>query len=545
MHNLTKKVKEILYLLTVKVILLCILIVLPLNIMLIFFTQKMMNRADEQVRLSLQNIADVYMNTLDSRIGRTDYYLYTQITDNPDLLTLRTAKSETEYISVRMRCFQDMYNEISLTSNCDACFLYIEEKEDYIISLRTRVVNQENDFRNYLENNLKTARRWVIEEIDGTTYAVRTANWANLYYGAFINLDLAAQEVNDSIHYNDKQVSFVDKGRSEQLDNYIAVVSSSKLADFELGVQVARTDIRARLSFWERGQIIIVFLFTGMLPALYLAIKRWILKPLQELNRAHHELEVGNEAFRILNPGSSMEFHEAYRSFNEMADNIHSLKLENMEKELAGKQLQLTNLQLQVRPHFLLNTFNLIYNLATEKQVDNIKELVLYLSAYFRHIFRSGKELELFSKELELIEGYIKASMIRYPDMLGITCQIDPDVYLVRIPPLLIHNFIENAVNHAMVKNQKLHIMLSAEYAEKQVTFMISDDGTGMSEEEVDLINSEKYFEDEERVHVGLRNSVTRLKYFYGNGAKIKVESEPGCGTLFTISFPYNLEEED
>lgn len=140
----------------------------------------------------------------------------------------------------------------------------------------------------------------------------------------------------------------------------------------------------------------------------------------------------------------------------------------------------------------------------------------------------------------------MKAAQIRYPDNLEIQYQIDPDVYMVRIPPLLIHNFVENIVNHALIKKQMMHIMLAAEYEDGMVTFIVSDDGKGMEAEIVESVNSGRILEEEnkgERVYVGLRNAYARLRYFYGERAEITVESTPGEGTEFTIQFPYDLEE--
>lgn len=63
--------------------------------------------------------------------------------------------------------------------------------------------------------------------------------------------------------------------------------------------------------------------------------------------------------------------------------------------------MELKNLQLQIHPHFLLNTFNLVYTLAQRKETGAIQDIVIYLSEYFRYIFRSGKSLELFPERTE------------------------------------------------------------------------------------------------------------------------------------------------
>ena len=43
--------------------------------------------------------------------------------------------------------------------------------------------------------------------------------------------------------------------------------------------------------------------------------------------------------------------------------------------------------------------------------------------------------------------------------------------------------------------------------------------------------------------NVGIKNSIYRLKYYYGENASVVCESELNVGTTFIIAFPYDLEE--
>ena len=260
------------------------------------------------------------------------------------------------------------------------------------------------------------------------------------------------------------------------------------------------------------------------------------------MNKAHDQIKIGNWDYRIRQNANSMEMEQVFQSFNQMAENMKDLRLENMQKELEKQKLELNNLQLQIRPHFLLNTFNLMFNLTSKGDMKSIQGLILYLSDYFRYIFRSGKDLELFDKELGLIEGYIESVKLRYPNRIDIVYSIDPEVSMVRVPPLLIHNFVENIIKHALKPEGTLHIMLCATYEKGSVIFQISDDGNGMPQDEVDCINRGEFVE-ETGSHVGIANSYKRMKYFYGDTATIHVDSELNVGTMFTISFPYDLEE--
>ena len=215
---------------------------------------------------------------------------------------------------------------------------------------------------------------------------------------------------------------------------------------------------------------------------------------------------------------------------------------------MTKQKIELRNLQLQIRPHFLLNTFNLIFSLAQRKETGMIQETVIYLSEYFRYIFRSDKDLELFGKELQMIKGYIRTAAIRYSGRVEAEYEIDPELEFVRTPPLLIHNFVENAVKYGVKQKEVLHIHLEGIYDEGTILFRIQDDGNGMPPEMLERnrsIFSGELEPQNASEHLGLYNSLKRLKYFYGEEAQIMVESENGEGTCFTIIFPYELEVDD
>ena len=267
------------------------------------------------------------------------------------------------------------------------------------------------------------------------------------------------------------------------------------------------------------------------------------------MNDAHRRLQEGDTQYRLKENVSSLEYREAYDSFNQMADNLKQLRIESYEKEIARQKMELRNLQLQIRPHFLLNTFNLIFTLTQRGETESIQKIIIYLSKYFRYIFRSDKELELFSKEQELIERYIQMASIRYEGRIRLICDIDPELSYVRIPPLLLHNFVENAVKHGL--NQKgdiLHITITGRYENGMVYFDISDDGNGMDfqtlEMERSLIAGETV-KEKDGAHVGLVNAIKRLKYFYGENAHMEIDSIQGEMTQFRLEFPYNLEDDD
>lgn len=186
-----------------------------------------------------------------------------------------------------------------------------------------------------------------------------------------------------------------------------------------------------------------------------------------------------------------------------------------------------------------MNMFNLLYSFAQIENYQDIQKLALYLSEYFRYLFQSGKELQPFHQELNLIKRYMEIAALRYPDCCDVVYEIDPEALEVEIPPLLIHNFVENIFKHIVNYDKKLHLRIEAYTDGDEAIFLIADDGPGMEPQMVESINHGMFAKKEDdRIHVGIENSYRRMKYFYGDKGNLTVESELGQGTCFSVVIP-------
>ena len=323
------------------------------------------------------------------------------------------------------------------------------------------------------------------------------------------------------------------------------LVFNSKVTDHVfLSAHVNSKEINQNINMIQYVLPLLFFIYLSLIPLLVYLLKKHVEKPLIVLNEANKELQKGNEDYQIQTSADSSEFDYAYKNFNTMASSIKELHTEVITKELSNKQLQIDYLQLQIRPHFLLNSFNVLYTLIQRGEKGSAQKMVLFLSDYFRYLFRSGQEFQLFSKERKLIEDYLNIAKIYYPHSFEVSYQIDPILDLMRIPPLLLHSFIENIIAHALLPDRKIHIVFSGEYDNKIVTFYISDDGKGMEQDALESINHIADRPIDDGKNVGIKNSIRRLKYYYGEDASVECSSELGIGTTFTITIPYNLEEE-
>lgn len=101
------------------------------------------------------------------------------------------------------------------------------------------------------------------------------------------------------------------------------------------------------------------------------------------------------------------------------------------------------------------------------------------------------------------------------------------------MPPIIIQPLIENAIKHGVRKSDKPGIVtLRVIESEDEVSFYVSDNGSGMSNETI-----EKLFEiPNGNKSIGIYNINKRLISKYGKG--LVVESTIGLGTTVSFSIP-------
>ena len=528
---------------TLKIFWIILLLVLPLNIISILTSLELFDRYAQQIHLSMKNLTDFYMNTIDFHTEKADLYLYELLNDNLECAILKNPySSDSDYENAKYRCHNTLSDQMSQEEIISGYFLITAgHHSDCILALKSSL-SDFPDFQSYITDPTNCDNKWHLIFSEQKPLLIRLASENNFYYGAVVNLQDIIQEITSQKTYSSQTVFFTEA--APEADNGCILASSvSDRMNLSLNTEIDQKDCYRGLPYLNQIFLVFAFLLVIAVPLIYFYMRKLVIQPLNKLNKGFYEIQQGNRTYTITDTASTPEFQNAYHSFNEMVTSMENLRIDNMEKELEKNKLELDNLKLQIRPHFLLNTFNLMYYLLKAPDgVEAARKLILYLSDYFRYLFRSDHDVELFDKELTLIQGYVEVTRIRYPDGLDITYDIDPEIHLVRVPPLLIHNFIENVVKHALSAGKCIHIVLAAHYEKGWVVFEISDDGNGLSDELVQKINNRSWSKDDPE-HLGIRNSIHRIEYIYGKEASVSVDSELGVGTTFTISIPYELDE--
>lgn len=536
---------------TKRIVLILILLILPFNIVSIVTIMYSLHNAKQQTLSAMDNLSKLAVQQMDSRLSAMNDFFYNIDRIDSDFRLYKEQGPRDSKLVMAETNLAFYFNTI-VENKAFADVLFWKSTKydrDYIglDSLNNpksdKIYQDKNEIRNFLKpEEIEECGRWEIVKIDDMTWLMKTYVYnGNFYYGSMISLDELEYDLKRSSSFEGLEVVFAE----DQTDigapgGMMCVETKSDIGNFKMLMYMPESEGYTSLTPFQILCFGFAFLYILLIPLLIYLIHRIILQPLKDVSLAMEHLRNGEQDYRMaVHMRDADEFVAVSQTFNDMADRIQNLKIANYEKELEKNRVELRNLQLQIRPHFLMNMFNLLYSFAQIENYQNIQKLALYLSEYFRYLFQSGKELQPFGQELDLIRQYVEIAALRYPDCCEVVYEIDPEALDVEIPPLLIHNFVENIFKHIVNYDRKLHLRIEAYTDGEEAVFLIADDGFGMDRQMVENINQGIFQKKEDgRVHVGIENSYRRMKYFYGDKGSLTVESEPGQGTCFSVVIP-------
>jgi len=146
--------------------------------------------------------------------------------------------------------------------------------------------------------------------------------------------------------------------------------------------------------------------------------------------------------------------------------------------------LERSALQAHMNPHFIFNCLNSIQNFILQ---NDPKAAILYLGN-FASLVRSMLNASvagkiLLTEEVDLLNNYLALEKLRFKDRFTYTVRLAPglDAFEVKIPPLLVQPYVENAVNHGIADKAKDgHVTVLFTQKRSYLEVVIEDNGAGM-----------------------------------------------------------------
>jgi hypothetical protein len=156
----------------------------------------------------------------------------------------------------------------------------------------------------------------------------------------------------------------------------------------------------------------------------------------------------------------------------------------NQQQKLANNLLALKSLRSQMNPHFIFNALNSVNNFIAKSDERSANRYLSDFSTLMRSVLENSEEDFIpLSKELNLLELYIKLEHSRFPDKFDYHINIDKhlDIPSFQIPPMLLQPYIENAIWHGLrYREEKGMLEVSVRSkGDDTLEICIFDDGIG------------------------------------------------------------------
>ena len=236
------------------------------------------------------------------------------------------------------------------------------------------------------------------------------------------------------------------------------------------------------------------------------------------------------------------------RTIQENASAQEKLKdqeLENLKIRNMLKTSELKALQMQINPHFLFNTLNMISQTAYMEGAEQTITLLDSTARLLRYTLDYTDKSVTLSKELEILGHYVELQEYRFGERIRFEFDLDERFHDIHVPSLILQPLVENAVSHGVgmkLRDAVITIRTIYKPEENLGIVEIEDNGVGIGEDRLQELRREMR-ENQENGKIGLSNIYMRVHIFYENQGDMEIYSTEGKGTMVRILLPAAVKE--
>lgn len=294
----------------------------------------------------------------------------------------------------------------------------------------------------------------------------------------------------------------------------------------------------------------LTFLLIGTI-LLVIGINRVIHKPLQELSTSFDIIKTGNFDVQ-LEPSQITDFNYIYHNFNTMVKDMEFLIQENYQKRVLLQQAQLRQMQAQINPHFLYNSFFMLKQMIRRGMQEESEEVSEQLGHYFRYITKINSDTVSLRDEYDHALNYASIQALRFKARIRVIYDDLPDIFdQLIVPKLILQPLLENAYRHGLeAKTENGFIKMRIHGDASHLIFTIEDNGEQLTKEK--LLSLQEKIKDplnteDAKITGALMNIAGRLKIFYQVDDLLQLDMTEIGGLLVTLKLPlyqqYNIDE--
>lgn len=310
-----------------------------------------------------------------------------------------------------------------------------------------------------------------------------------------------------------------------------------------------------RSTVWTIGLI-------SLIAACLLAYRftRSITQPIQTIIRGMRQTEQGRWIPLEL-PKREDELTEMMQRYNlmvtrlsELIERVYETELQQQKTIIERQKAEFQALQLQINPHFMYNTLETIVCYAEVEGSSEITEMVSSLGFMMRYSLLTSLEEITVANELKHVLNYMTIMKHRHDLEFDLRVEVPHELLLYKMVRLTLQPLIENAFQHAFPDGIEAsqHIIISAGCSEDAFWVSVTDNGIGMTDEQLREVTARLSYEYDHVSHVpesslnhngtggiGLLNVHRRIQLVFGESYGLRVTSAgEGTGTTIRMVMP-------
>ncbi len=551
----------------------------------LFFLTLLMNNYSQNLLMSQavtssQDTLALHMNFIDEDLEHTSSYLISFLLETDNYQSYLNACSREEQYESIQKINSALSSHLNEYSNIGGLFFYsAAEKQFFIVSQGYDSFSERAELKAYLTTKFQTKpdrsfpqlTSWQPVLLKGRPFLIETAQYKDVYAGAWCTESFLSDPLN---HFSENThglifLSYViDHGVShipllplntelsyQDVDTpvYLSAKASSHAGNYSLHLFIPKSDVLRQSSSFNILFLLFFLLALALLTLLFGFIWHQLLIPVKQLTAGMMSLKDGNFNITLPCAKKENEFTLVTETFNLMSREIQHLKIAIYEEKLQKAHTELQYLNLQIKPHFFLNSLSVIHSLALTKHYDLIKEMASCLMNYFRYAFRVSESLVTVNEELTHVKNYLRIQELRYRSNFETEFLLDETTESANIPILTIQTFVENVIKHAYDHRQNMYLGIHTarifNHNKEYLCVEVCDNGCGFSPQALFELNAPLPPDTiYNREHIGISNVKQRLALIYQDEAEITFENTaPGAKVRLLLpaeqkkkeAFPY------
>lgn len=323
--------------------------------------------------------------------------------------------------------------------------------------------------------------------------------------------------------------------------SYIHIEEYSSQLGITLSVLIPEENVVGKLKLFRSFYWILLLIAVVVVTVFSYWAYRTVHRPLTNLVRGFGKVESGNLMVRLAHR-SRDEFQYLYQSFNQMVGQLKLLIEEVYEQKISLQRSELKQLQSQINPHFLYNSYYILHRMATLEGTESLQEYTKHLGDYFQYVTRNDRDVVKLEEEWAHTRSYVEIQKYRFAQRIAVTFEELPaQCRHVAVPRLILQPIVENAYKYALEEMSDNGILqIRSEVDHHHMKIIVEDNGPGLEQSRRKMLVDSLQLEREMEEVTALVNIHRRLQLMYGKHAGLVLENGELGGLKVTMIITLN-----